>query len=282
MTIEHYIVFIGAGQPLAEELSRLEDRISKSRVIAPAMKKHQIGLTDAAIERAAQELHNKLSADDDPSQFARLYLWMYWPTSSEKFERVWQAFGHASWVETIPTSYLYKVRPTRKYLQNRTNEIRRMLHEVSHSTYVQRKSSPLPLPLRNFTSSVTKDLKTYWYNDLNDEQLSDEIRRLKTRYSQMKNAAKQGYRDDRALIFKPANDNECHGKAHPSGSEKKTFFCGRFRYGVSLFPGFHYDVSAEKSATIQCHLWGPSGDRRRARNRRYINIFPNDYIHPEQ
>lgn len=282
MTIEHYIVFIGAGQPLAEELSRLEDRISKSRVIAPAMRKNQTGLTNAAIERAAHELHDKLSGDDDPSPIARLYLWMYTPTSPRQFKRVWQAFGHASWIEKIPTSHLHKVRSTREYLQNRTNEIRRLLHAVSQSTYAQRKSSPLSLPLRNFTSTVTKDLKKYWYNDLNEEQLSNEIRRLKARYSRMKNPANRGYRDDRALIFQPANNNECHGMAHPLGSEKKTFLCGRFRYGVSLFPGFHYDVSAEKSSTIQCHLRGPSGDRRWARHRMYVNIFPNDYILPKQ
>ncbi len=280
MTIEHYIVFIGAGRPLADELYSLENRISKSHVIAPAMRKKETGLTDAAIERAAHKLRDKLSEEDDTSQFARLYLWMYRPTSSHQFKRVWLAFGHASWVETIPTSYLHKVRPTREYLHDRTNEIRRLLHEVSRSTYAQRKSSPLSLPLRNFTSAVTKDLKTYWYNNLNEEQLSNEIRRLKNRYSQMKNAAKQGYSDDRALIFKPAGDNECHGKPHPLGTEKKTFFCGRFRYGVSLFPGFHYDVSAEKSSTIQCRLWGPSGDRRRVRNKTYVNIFPNDYIRP--
>ena len=280
MTIEHYIVFIGAGRPLADELSRLEGRISNSRVIVPAMKKKKTGLTDAAIERAAQELHDELSGDNAPSKVARLYLWMYRPKSSEQFKRVWRAFGHASWVETIPTSHKYKVGPTREYLENRTSEIRRLLHEVSQSTYAQRKSSPLSLPLRNFTSAVTKDLKKYWYNDLNEKQLSDEIRRLTNRYSQTKNAAKQGYSDDRALIFKPAKDNECHGKAHPLGSEKKTFLCGRFRYGVSLFPGFHFDVSAEKSSTIECILWGPSGDRRAVRNRRYVNIFPNDYIHP--
>ncbi len=282
MTIDHYIVFIGAGRPLAEQLSRLEDRISKSRVIAPAMRKNQIGLTEAAIKRAADELHHELSENDDLSQFARLYLWMYRPTSQHQFNRVWRAFGHASWIELIPTNYLDKVGPTRNYLQNRTNEIRRMLHEVSHSTYAQRKSSPLCLPLRNFTSSVTKDLKKYWYVDLDEKQLSKTIRRLKKRYSQTKSAATQGYSDDKALIFKPASNNECHGKPHPLGSEKKTFFCGRFRYGVSLFPGFHYDVSAEKSSTIQCLLWGPSGDRRRVRNKTYVNIFPNDYIHPEK
>ena len=282
MTVEHYIVFIGAGRALADELSQLEGRISNSRVIAPAVKRKNIGLTDVAIKSAAHKLHEELSSEGDPAQVARFYLWLYRPTSSVEFARVWRAFGHASWVEVIPMSYLNKVRATREYLEIRTREIRRLLHTISHATYAQRKSSPLSLPLRNFTSGVTKDLMGYWYNELGEDQLSRRIRRFKNRYSQMRNAAKQGYRDDKALIFKPAEDTECHGKPHPIGSEVKTFFCGRFRYGVSLFPGFHFDVSAEKSPTIQCDLWTPSGNARSARNRRYVNIFPNDYILPEK
>ena len=281
MTVEHYIVFIGAGGALSDELSQLEDRIEKSCVIAPAVKKKNIGVTDAAIMAAAHKLHEKLSSDGEPAQVARLYLWMYRPTAAVEFARVWRAFGHASWVEAIPTSYVDKLRPTREYLEDRTREIRRLLHLISQATYAQRKTSPLSLPLRNFSSGIARDLKGYWYNELGEAQLSVSIRRFKSRYSQLRNAARRGYRDDKALIFKPAEDTECHGKPHPMGSEVKTFFCGRFRYGVSLFPGFHFDVSAEKSHTIQCDLWTPLGNVRSARNRRYVNIFPNDYILPE-
>ena len=224
----------------------------------------------------------KLSEEDDPSQVARLYLWMYKPTSADQFVRVWRAFGHASWVETIPASYWHNVKGTREYLEDRTREVRRLLHTISHSTYAQRKSSPLPLPLRNFTSAVTRDLKRYWYNDLGEEELARSIQRFKGRYSQMRSAARKGYRDDKALIFKPAGDTECHGRPHPIGSERRAFLCGRFRYGVSLFPGFHFDVSAEKSSTIQCDLQTPSGEPRTVRNRKYVNIFPNDYILPEK
>ena len=282
MTVEHYIVFIGAGGALSEELSQLEDRIEKSCVIAPAVKKKNIGITDAAINAAAHKLHEKLSSDGEPAQVARLYLWMYRPSAAVEFARVWRAFGHASWVEAIPTSYVDKLGPTREYLEDRTREIRRLLHLISQATYAQRKTSPLSLPLRNFSSGITRDLKGYWYNELGEAQLSVSIRRFKSRYSQLKNAARRGYRDDKALIFKPAEDTECHGKPHPIGSEVKAFFCGRFRYGVSLFPGFHFDVSAERSATIQCDLLTPSGNIRSVRNRRYVNIFPNDYILPEK
>ena len=284
MTIEHYIVFIGAGAPLSTQLSSIQRRISKSKIIAPAVKRKHVGTTETAARLASIELYNELALEDAPVQKARLYLWMYEPTSFEQFELVRKMFGHASWIETIPRTYLHKVKDTKEYLQNRINEIRPLLHEISGAAYAQRKSSPLALPLRNFSSQFTRELRSYWYNGLSQEQIAKQIRFFKNRYSQTKSRAKQGYRDDKALIFRPANDTECHGKPHPMGTECKAFFCGKFRFGVSLFPGFHFDVSAENAATIQGNLRTASGTTRsiRSERRRYINIFPNDFLLPEK
>ena len=282
MTTDHYIVFVGAGARLADELVKLEGRISKSRVIAPAVKKGKIGISDTAIKLATSELHKELSSSSSSSEVARLYLWMFQPNSAEQFFQVLEAFGHASWAEQVPRSYLHNVIGTRNYLENRTNEVRRLLHRVAQYTYAQRKTSPLSLPLRNFTSEITEELKRYWYNGLSEDQLVHRMRKMKNRYSQRKHSARHGYKDNKALIFKPAEDTELHGKSHPIGSMHRTFFCGRFRYGVSLFPGFHFDVTAENSPTIQCELSTPTGSRRSARDRMYVNIFPNDYILPEK
>ena len=284
MTIEHYIVFIGAGAPLATHLSSIERRISKSKIVAPAVKRKHVGTTETAVRLASIKLYNELALEHAPDQKARLYLWMYEPTSFEQFELVLKIFGQASWIETIPRTYLHKVNDTKEYLQNRINEVRPLLHEISGAAYAQRKSSPLALPLRNFSSQITRELRSYWYNKLNQNQIARQIKSFKNRYSQTKSRAKQGYRDDKALIFRPANDAECHGKPHPMGAECKSFFCGRFRFGVSLFPGFHFDVSAENSSIIQCNLRTASGATRsiRSERRRYINIFPNDFLLPEK
>ena len=282
MTTDHYIVFVGAGARLSDELAKLEGRISNSRVIAPAVKKGKVGLTDAAIGLAASKLNDELSKSSSDFERARLYLWMFQPDSARQFAQVLEVFGHASWAEQVPRTYLHNFVGTRNYLENRTNDIQRLLHRVSQYTYAQRKTSPLSLPLRNFTSAITKELKRYWYNGLDEDQLADKMRKLKVQFSQMKDATKQGYKDQKALIFKPAQDTELHGKSHPTGSMHRTFFCGRFRYGVSLFPGFHFDVTAENSSTIQCELLTPTGDSRSARDRAYVNIFPNDYILPEK
>lgn len=282
MAIEHYIVFIGAGAPLADELLKLEGRISKSRVIAPAAKKADVGLTEAAVESASARLHEELSTEADSSEVARLYLWMYDPDSASEFDRVWRAFGHASWLETIPRKLSHNKVGTRERLERRTNEVQGLLHNVAGFTYGQRKTAPLSLPLRNFTSEITRELRTYWYNDLNQDQLLERMRRLKGRYSKAKVAAERAYRDKKGLVFKPAEDTELHGRSRPSASLPRTFFCGRFRFGVSLFPGFHFDVTPEKSSTIQCALMTPWGEQRFARDRTHVNIFPNDHILPEK
>ena len=282
MTIDHYIVFIGAGASLADELSSIQKRISKSKVVAPAVKRKYVGTTGTAIKMASTKLYDELTVADRVSQTARLYIWMYEPTSFDQFKLVWSTFGHASWIETIPRTYLHQVRDTRQYVENRIRQIRPLLHEISGAAYAQRKTSPLTLPLRNFSSQITRELKGYWYNGLDQERITKKIRSYKNRHSQTRNKEKNGFIDEKELVFRPANDTECHGIAHPMGSQHKAFFCGRFRFGVSLFPGFHFDVSAANSSTIQCDLRTASGSIRsiRSENRKYINIFPNDFLLP--
>ena len=284
MTIDHFIVFIGAGAPLSDELRLLEKRISRSKVIAPAVKLRHVGISEPAICLASSRLYDELKTEAHASQEARLYIWMYAPTDAQHLDLVLAAFGHASWIETIPSCQLHKPVRSRQFIESRMTAIRQLLHEVSGSTYAQRKSSPLTLPLRNFKSDVTRELKSYWYTGLDKGQITKRIRSLKSRHFQNRNKATRAYVDDKDLAFRPANDTECHGQAHPTGSDRRSYFCGRFRFGVSLFPGFHFDVSPERGSTIQCDLRTASGERRsmRSENRKYINIFPNDHLLPEK
>ena len=201
-------------------------------MVAPAVKQKYVGITEPAVNIASTKLYNELAIEDHISLKSRLYIWMYDPTNVNQLELVWSTFGHASWIETILSAYLHQVRDTRQYVENRIRRIRPLLHEISGAAYSQRKSSPLVLPLRNFSSKVTRELKGYWYNDLNQEQTTKKIQSFKNRHSQTRSKTKNGYVDENALVFRPANDTECHGKAHPTGSQHKAFFCGRFRVKV--------------------------------------------------
>lgn len=284
MTIDHYIVFIGANAALSTELGSLSSGIKGARIVAPAVKKKQVGATRPAISIAMASLVSELAKATSHSEPARLSLWFYEPENADQFRAVWAAFGHSAWVETVPRSLVNKIGPTRQYIEERVNVIKPLLHEVSGAAYANRKTSPLPLPLRNFRSPIMQQLKTYWYNDLDVDSLSREIGSLRARFRQLRDRTLDGYRDEKALVFKPAKDNECHGLAHPIGTGSKAFACGRFRYGVALFPGFHYDVSAAKSSTLKVDLENSSGTVRSlgGEKRSYINIFPNDHLLPEK
>lgn len=284
MKIDHYIVFIGANAALSTELGSMRSRIEGARIVAPAVKKRQIGATQPAISIAMEALVSELAKATSHSEPARLSLWFYDPDNADQFRNVWAAFGHSAWVESVPRSLMNKIGPTREFIENRINSIRPLLHEVSSAAYAKRKTSPLPLPLRNFTSPITTKLKTYWYNDLDAGSLSKKIKSFRMQFRQLRGETLDGYKDDKALIFKPAKDEECHGLAHPTGAVGKAFACGRFRYGVALFAGFHYDVRDAKKRPLQVDLETSFGTVRslRSEKRTYINIFPNDHLLPEK
>jgi len=284
MKIDHYIVFIGANAALSTELGSMKSRIEGAHIVAPAVKKRQVGATQPAISIAMDALVSELGKTTSHSEPARLSLWLYDPEKADQFRGLWAAFGHSAWIETVPRSLVNKVGPTREFIESRINSIRPLLHEVSSAAYAKRKTSPLPLPLRNFTSPITAKLKTYWYNDLDAESLSKQIKSFKMQFRQLREKTLDGYKDDKALIFSPAKDEECHGLAHPTGAGGKAFTCGRFRYGVALFAGFHYDVRDAKNRPLQSDLETSFGTVRslKSEKRSYINIFPNDHLLPEK
>ena len=183
MTIDHYIVFIGAGAPLSDELSSIQKRIPKSKVVAPAVKRKSVGITGTAVKAASTKLYDELAAEDRVSQTARLYIWMYEPENFDRLKLIWSTFGHASWIETIPRKYMHQISGTRQYVENRIRQIWPLLHEISGSAYARRKTSPLALPLRNFSSQITRELKGYWYNDLDQERMTKKLRSFKNRHS---------------------------------------------------------------------------------------------------
>ncbi|EBA14431.1 hypothetical protein RSK20926_02142 [Roseobacter sp. SK209-2-6] len=284
MTTEHFIIFVGAGPALSSELTKIQKRVQGATVICPAMGKKKTGVNAISVAKALEGLHQELSDGRSCEETARMTVWFYEPQEPGEFETVWSKFGHSAWVEVVPREYVDKVLQTREFIEKRINGILPLLHTVSGATYAQRKSAPLTIPLRNFKSKLTKDLKKYWYNELNEAQLKKKIKSFKHRYFELKSNEHEGFVDEGSLVFSPAKDEALHGIAHPTGATAKSFACGRFRYGVALFPGFHFEVSATKSPTIQRELRDSDGSTRliKSENRTYINIFPNDHLLPKK
>ncbi|WP_197524518.1 hypothetical protein [Novosphingobium resinovorum] len=282
MASTHFIVFIGAGASLSTNLLSLGKRIAKSKVIAPAMGKKSVGVNEQSVEKAVEALYRAMKDEQAPAETARLSIWGYGPPSPDDLAHLWEAFGRSAWIEFIPIEYVHKETPTRTYIENRINGILPLLHEVSQSLYASRKSSPLPLPLFNFDSKITKHLGRFWYRGLQVDELKKEIGRLCNLFRQCKFDGAKKYSDDRNLTFEPAADGVCHGQPHPTGATPRHFLAGRFRFGASIFKGFHYEVSSSKSDTLQCTLYdgGTVARALKSEKRKYINVFPNDHLLP--
>ncbi len=287
MTIKHYIVFVGADKPLSTELLKIEKRLPSVKIIAPAMGNSKTEVNEVSSKVAIENLYKELAASENLKETARLSVWFYQPTDESQIEHIWEAFGHSAWVQMIPRSYLDKHNPTatREFIEGQVGQVLSLLHVLYRNIYgSHRRNSPLMLPLRNFKSPLANSLKQHWYNELNEDDLKKKIKSYKSKYALLKSAQKQGYLDEKSLIFAPAKNDEMHGIIHPTGATPKSFTCGKFRYGVALYPGFHFDVSAEKTPTIQCVLYDSTGKKRYVMTERlrHINISPNDHLRPEK
>lgn len=279
-----YLVFVGPSASLATELLRLPSRIANLNVIAIAARKNDRGLNETSISDALSGLHSQLLLLEKQTENARLVVWFYDNYEAAQLTRAWHAFGRAAWIELVPEALKHKDRATREYIEKRMKMISELLHEISGNVFHRRRKSPLSLPLSNFNSDITLRLDSLWYRGLDKAGLLREIRRLKDSFSRVKSTDPEGYRDERKLLFKPALPNEEHGIAHPIGSSPRCFVSGRFRFGVSLAPGFHYDVRPEIAKRLLSTLIDCDGTRRDLgpERKRYINIHPNDYLRPEK
>lgn len=279
---KHYLLFVGPSASLSTEVVRLAGRIAGSEIVAPAMSKALVGVNNQSIERVLEQLHARVRLEGDQFETARLSIWAYGPPQPHQLDIIWKAFGRSAWIEFVPMHYMHKDRPTRMFIEDRLKSALSLMHLVSHSVYNGRKTSPLPLPLRNFRSSITEELSRFWYASLDQNDLKASIDRLRQGFHQLRSGGHNKYCDDYSNLFEPADDGVCHGQPHPTGSSPEQFIAGRFRFGVSLFKGFHYEVSSSKHATLKSTLAdGNQGGRNMALERRkYINIFPNDHLLP--
>lgn len=280
----HFLVFVGANAAISMELMGLEKRHQDFVVVAPAVKKGQIGPTIPSIERSWSELVSKVKASKNVDDKSRLTICSF-PTHEISIVRsLWSLFGGAGWINFVSLANVNKPTKIRQEVDQLLVSNKPLLHIISSSVYGRRKTSPLCLPMKNFHSSDARITKGHWYRDLDEPQLKKEIHDLSSRHRQRICADGRSYSDERGLFFLPAKDTECHGIPHPTGVESKSFFRGKFRFGVSLFPGFHYDVTDGKGRNLQaCLVDIDFGERDlRSESRKHINVFPNDVLLPRR
>jgi hypothetical protein len=238
------------------------------------------GLTQIAVQRAIAGLIEVLTAQQTHREHARLSVWSYEAARANEFRQLWDMFGKSAWIELVPATLNNKDRPTRMYIQARMDNLVQLIHVIAHDVFNARKTSPLPLPFRNFRNRLMDDLSEYWYRGTDVPRLKRIIEKNAQQFKQLRTAGGT-HRDDRALLFSAARDTECHGQPHPMGDRDRCYVEGRFRFGAALFPGFHYDVRY-KAGLLDCTLYDCLGEARdcKPERREYINIFPNDHLLP--
>ncbi|UFX45236.1 hypothetical protein HAP47_0000395 [Bradyrhizobium sp. 41S5] len=282
--MKHFLVFVGASPSLSTELLALQKRFVDVKVIAPAARKGDRGISQANVERASEEFITALKSATEQDSPARLSVWCFAPESADSVEMLWHSFGRSAWIEFVPSNLINKDRPTRIFIEQKLDEVFGCLHQIYLYVYGSRKTSPVSLPFENFRSDMTSEFQKYWYRGRTDTDLKKHLASLAGRFRREHTTSEHSHRDDRKLLFSPAEDGACHGQPHPTGSSRHAFINGRFRFGSALYPGFHYDVTAENRSTLECILVNAEGQERamKSEKRTYINIFPNNYLSPEK
>lgn len=287
MSVTHYVAFVGGGQTLINELAISSRRMHGLRMVSSPVKKGERGITIAALNRAVADVCAQLKAETDPTEFARLSVWVYEPRTEEAFQALWKVFGRSAWVEFVPADLEHKDTQTREYIERRISEIVPVITQVSQFVFAKRRSSPLPLPFSNFASGVLTALKGHWYFRLDGLTISRFLQSVTERFRQMHTRADaaDGYahEDDRGLLFAPTKTEVSHAVPHPVGDNGVCLVKGRFRFGAALFKGFHYDVRSS-SGSLKTTFYDCDGISRdlRPEKREYLNVYPSDYLLPHR
>lgn len=279
----HIVLFIGAGPSLSAGILKLEKSFVDTVFIAPVSRKGQRGTTSLSIQLAIEALWQNLNSAQDHTGYMRLSVWAFTPIDSNLLDELWNSFGLPGWLELLPSNLIFRDPETIQHIRQRLPLLRPLLGFVSDEVCSNRRTSALPLPFKNFQSRhLDAELTGFWYRNLTVAQLAAKISSISLRFKQIHTKYDGSHGDDRGLLFAPAKNTECHGKAHPTGSSKICFINGRFRFGVALYAGFHYDVR-ENTGNLRCRLRDCEGNTREMRpeKRSYINIYPNNVLLPK-
>jgi hypothetical protein len=277
----HIAIFVGAGPSLSTQFVKLAKSFSKTVTLAPTPPKGERGTTKVSIDLAIDAVWSELKESERHDTFMSLSVWAVEPAESNLLDYLLREFGMAGWIELLPMELASKDGPTLQVIRKRMATLPSLMAPVSAEVYARRRTSPLPLPFQNFRCRNLMELNGLWYRGLDTSKLEAKISTVSHKFKQSHTRSDGAHHDDRKLAFAPAKNNECHGRAHPTGSTKTCFINGRFRFGSALYPGFHYDVRAERG-TLACILYDCEGRSRdlRSENREYINIFPNSVLLP--
>jgi hypothetical protein len=151
------------------------------------------------------------------------------------------------------------------------------------------KATPWVLPGQNFHSPSTKepfqnDLRNFQSNLQEWEKIKHNLTRVKFNAEQLPRCGMKrvkAYVDSRNIVFCPSESAVMHGELREHGNTMKEmchWLEGRFRFGMALPIGAHFDCQREHDKKLGidfiCNLHGPV----KTSASTHANIYPNDFV----
>jgi hypothetical protein len=180
--VTDYLVFVGASEPLENELETIKKRFSVE-IVANAVRKQDRGTTIRAIDRAVDALVQRIPRANRMEEVSRLSIWAYEPQDrGEAYRYFWETVGGYGWIQLIPSSFMNQIRQTRIFIEERYNGVVDCIHLIGHEVHNRRRRSPLPLPRRNFISPTMAETFAHWYEGGDVKQVERNLNLIVSRY----------------------------------------------------------------------------------------------------
>lgn len=168
--------------------------------------------------------------------------------------------------------------------------LRKKVALIRHELNSHRSTTPLLLPMENFSSTTYQQLMTDVSVELSGaHDTGHTLKELKLRFDASLESEilseRRYYRDDRRLIFKAPPDRLLHGEnlrgntVHGGSGHQEICTVGsRTRLGAPYKASFHYDCELRGGRRITRDFTGCHGQTVSAKRWTHVNVAPNDWV----
>lgn len=170
-------------------------------------------------------------------------------------------------------------------LRTATNRAKAALSHLGDELVSRSNSTPLLLPLKNFSSSTVVDELRRLHEqiaaaDNHDELIQGAVNRIKKAhpFDRVGESQKRVYMDDREVVYaSPGRDR--HAFARPgNGHSAECVLSGKRRLGAPYDHAFHYDCTKESQSQLRGSFFGCHDPAAERVGNPHLNIAPNDFV----
>lgn len=297
---KHILVFL---YPSREILKKLGPQLAQLGVAVLALERgvNPRESVDRYRTRILHEAAKMLAVGDAKTPKIQLTFWIYEKEYCTDADNMMGELSIIAPIFTIPEELFGSVYETISFILKKFEIVQNYLNIIDTQVVGRRKTTILLLPPLNFRSDIlNKFLHDFGifiknkvrehpgvsYTTFNDDKsvvaewLDKWRRKFIDRHRWRPDGISQSpcYHDLRGYAFQPTMPNADHGKPHPTDNPI-CYLRGRFRFGVSMVSGFHYDVQPLR-LFLHGYFYHCDGREEFLAESKYVraNIFPNDHI----